>query len=86
MMDEIILFSAEGCPGCDEVKKYIKNPSKIKIVDVTKDEYYARLAIENQINAIPTAAIKTDKGIKKCDLQLKDNIVKVKCKDKEFIL
>ena len=85
-MSEIILFSGEGCSGCDEVKKHIKNPSKLKIVDVTKDEDYARLAIENGINAIPSIAIKTEEGIKKCELKLEGNIVKAKCKDKEIIL
>jgi len=85
-MEEIILFTGEGCPACKEVKKRLKNPSQIKIADVTKDENYARLAFENDILAIPTVAIKTQNKIKKCDLQLENDKVKVKCDDKEFIL
>ncbi len=84
-MEEIIFFTGEGCPACEEVKKRLKNPS-IKIVDVTKDENYARLAFQNDILAIPTVAIKTQDKIKKCDLKLENDKVKVKCDDKEFIL
>jgi len=86
LMEEIILFSGEGCPACDEVKKHLKNPSRIKIVDVTKDEDYARLAFENDILAIPTVAIKTSDGIKKCELKFEGNTVKAKCGNKEIIL
>ena len=85
-MSEIILFSAEGCSGCDIVKKHLKDPTKIKIVDVTKDEEYARFAFENQIYGVPSVIIKTDKGIEKCDLQLEGGKVKARCKDKEIIL
>ena len=79
--EEIIIFTVENCPPCQEVKKRIKDPSKVKMIDLSKDEEAARFAYENDILAVPTAIKKTDNGFEKCKIDIKENKVIVKCKD-----
>ena len=86
MEKKIIIFSAEGCPPCEEVKKRIKDPSKVEIIDLTKNEEAARFAYENDILAVPTAIKKTDNGFERCQIDIKENKVIVKCKDEEIEL
>jgi len=84
-VEEIILLVGEGCPGCEEVKKRVKNPS-VKILDVTKSDEAAVLAAENNIFSIPTVILKSQKGVEKCDIELEGDKVKIKCKGKELFL
>ena len=86
-MSEIIILSAENCGGCQKIKSLIKDPSKVKILDVTKSDEAALLAANNNIFSIPTAVEKTPQGIQKCDLSIDNNKrVRVKCRNKEIIL
>jgi len=85
MEEEVILFVAENCGGCEEIKKHIKNKS-IKIVDITKNDENLKFAYDNNITAVPTVIIKNSQKIKKCKLLFEGNIVKAKCNNKEIIL
>lgn len=82
-MEEIIILTIEGCPACDYIKKHSKN-SKVKILDVSKDDNAALLAAQNNIFSVPTAIKKkSDNKIEKCDLDISDKII-VKCKNQEI--
>ena len=51
---ELILIVAEGCPGCEAAKTRIKGDKRFRILDVTKSDEAANIALKLGITKVPT--------------------------------
>lgn len=81
-LDNLVFLVAEGCPGCKDVKKVVKD--KAKIMDVTKEDKATKMAMDNNINSVPSALYKNKDGVKKCDLKHDKGKLVVDCDGKEI--
>jgi len=60
---EFVVIVAEGCPGCEHLKKALNPNSRIRFLDITKDAEAVQIAQELNIMAVPTfVAINRDLG------------------------
>jgi glutaredoxin len=78
--EEVILIVAEGCPHCEEAKKLVKD-SKVRVLDVTKDERAAAILRDLEEYRVPLLVTleKAERGAKLCAIDEKG--MKVKCVD-----
>lgn len=51
---ELILIVAEGCPGCEAAKERIKGDKRFKVLDITKSNEAASIALKLGIDRVPT--------------------------------
>lgn len=78
-MKEIIVITAEGCAGCEELKKRLEGSNRnIRILDVTKSVEAAQIVKDLQIDRVPTLITvdRTEEGTKLCMLDREKNAVK----------
>lgn len=76
-LNKLIFLVAEGCKGCDALKKAAKG--KVKIMDVSKEDEATKLAMDNKIYSVPTAIYKDKNKVEKCNLEYTKDKVIVKC-------
>lgn len=75
--DKLFILTAEGCPGCEVVKKAAKG--RVPVYDVTKDDDATRVAMQTGVRSVPTAVKRGEKGYSKCKLDLLGNKVEIDC-------
>ena len=54
MAKEYVLIVAEGCAGCEAAKERIKGDTRFRVLDVTKNNEAASIALKLGINEVPT--------------------------------
>ena len=54
MPKEYVLIVAEGCAGCEEAKERLKGDKRFRILDVTKSDEAATIALKLGIVEVPT--------------------------------
>ena len=54
MVKEYVLIVAEGCAGCEEAKARLKGDKRFRVLDITKNNEAASIALKLGINEVPT--------------------------------
>ncbi len=69
MGKEYVLIVAEGCPGCEQAKAKVKGDKKFRVLDVTKNNEAALIALKLGIMEVPTVVEIDREANKMCVLQ-----------------
>lgn len=69
MTREYILIVAEGCPGCGAAKARVKGDKRFRVLDVTKSNEAAAIALKLGIMAVPTVVEVDREANRICVLQ-----------------
>ena len=86
-MDKIIVVTLPNCPGCDELRRDIKDKDNVEVCDASREDSECyKIAVKAGVKSVPAVVVVRGKKADACELVKVDGKPVAICGGKEVRL